>query len=132
MSEYRLQALSLVLAQSPVPGRKYRLCFLIGAPEILLWACVLKVVQVDGDFPEGSYRLRSSTAGDTDLIYVWELGSLTLCIAAKKRKEKNRNSFLNQVKKIFKINKESKVACVKGVSRRKAQSQNPSLESHRL
>lgn len=54
MSEYRLQALSLVLAQSQVPGRKYRLCFLISAPEILLWVCVFKVVQVDGDFPEGS------------------------------------------------------------------------------
>lgn len=78
------------------------------------------------------YRLHSSTTGDTNLISVWELGSLTLCIAAKKRKEKNRNSFLNKVKKIFKINKESKVARVKGVSRRKAQSQNPSLESHQL
>lgn len=54
MSEYRLQALSLVLAQSQVPGRKYKLCFLISAPEILLWVCVFKVVQVDGDFPEGS------------------------------------------------------------------------------
>ena len=44
MSEYRLQALSLVLVQSQVPGRKYRLCFLISAPEVLLWVCVFKEV----------------------------------------------------------------------------------------
>ena len=50
----------------------------------------------------------------------------------KKERKGGRNSFLNKVKKIFKINKESKVARVKGVSRRKAQSQNPSLESHQL
>ena len=34
-------------------------------------------------------------------------------------KQKHRNSFLNKVKKIFKINKETKVAHVKGVSRRR-------------
>lgn len=48
MSEYRLEAQNLVLAQSQVPNRKCGLCFLISAPEIPPWVCVFRVAQVEG------------------------------------------------------------------------------------
>ena len=64
-------------------------------------------------------RLHAFTAAGPGSIPNGELRSCKLWGAAKKRKEKNRNSFLNKVKKIFKINKETKVAHVKGVSRRR-------------
>jgi len=90
MSEYRLQALSLVLAQSLVPGRKYRLCFLISAPEILLWVCVFKVVQVDGDFPEGSVvqtPLFHHRGHQFDLCLGTRIPHAVHCSQKKKRKK---------------------------------------------